>query len=137
MVYDEGGHWRGLGTAWHLAEKGHAVTVVTPEPFLGREIARTAADLGLRQRLRVMGVEAVTEHAVARWTGASAVVKCLLTGTEREIAADGLVMSTTNRAFDPLSAELEGFEVHLIGDAQAPRLAPFAFHDGRRVGNLI
>ncbi len=137
VVYDEGGHWRGLGTAWHLAEQGHRVMVVTPEPFLGRELARTAADLGLRQRLKVLGVETITEHAIARWTGSAAIVRCLLTGAERDVAADGLVMSTTNRAFDPLSGPLDGLETHLIGDAQAPRLAPFAFHDGRRSGLLV
>ena len=30
LVLDEGGNWRGCGTAWHLAEAGHAVTLVTP-----------------------------------------------------------------------------------------------------------
>ena len=42
-------------------------------------------------------------------------------------------MATTNRAFDPLSGELAGIETHLIGDAAAPRQAPYAFHEGRRI----
>lgn len=133
LLHDEGGHWRGLGTAWHLAEAGHAVTVVTPEPYIGREITRTAADLNLRQRLKRLGVAWHTETAVAGWHGDGATLRCLLTGTETRVDADALVWSTTNRAFDPLSDALQDLEVHLIGDAQAPRLAPYAFHDGRRL----
>src|SRR5207248_8512737 len=29
LLLDDGGNWRGGGTAWHLAEKGHQVTIVT------------------------------------------------------------------------------------------------------------
>ena len=31
IVLDEGGNWRGGGTAWHLAEAGHQVVIVTPQ----------------------------------------------------------------------------------------------------------
>lgn len=133
IVYDEGGHWRGLGTAWHLAEAGHKVTVVTPEPYLGREITRTAADLNLCQRLKRLGVAWHTETAISEWHGDGATLRCLLTARETRVPGDTLVWSTTNRSFDPLSDGLGGVELHLIGDAQAPRLAPYAFHDGRRL----
>jgi 2,4-dienoyl-CoA reductase-like NADH-dependent reductase (Old Yellow Enzyme family) len=134
LVYDEGGNWRGLGTAWYLAEQGKQVVIVTPEPFIGREIARTAADLNLRQRLARLGTRWLTEHVIAEWSGNGATVRCLLTGVEQQVSSDGLVLSTTNIAFDPLSAELDGIDVRLIGDAQAPRLAPYAFYEGRKVG---
>jgi hypothetical protein len=48
------------------------------------------------------------------------------------MAADSLVMATTNRAFDPLSEPLADLSPTLIGDAAAPRHAPYAFHDGRK-----
>ena len=51
VVYDEGGNWRGVGTAWALAEQGKRVTIVTPEPFVGKELSRTAADGVVRRRL--------------------------------------------------------------------------------------
>ncbi len=51
IVLDEGGHWRGLGTAWALAEQGKTVTIVTPDPYIGKEITRTSADGPLRERL--------------------------------------------------------------------------------------
>ena len=133
IFYDEGGHWRGLGTAWALAEQGKAVTIVTPEPFIGKELTRTSSDIGLRPRLAKLGVRFLTEHLIAEWRGDGATVRNMLTGEETRHAATALVMSTTNRAFDPLSMELEGIETHLIGDAAAPRLAPYAFHEGRKV----
>jgi len=132
IVYDEGGNWRGLGTAWHLAEQGRTLTLVTPEPFVGREIARTSADIPLRKRLALAGVRCLTESCIAAWHGDGATVRSLLTGAEERIAATALVMSTTNRAFDPLSAALADLNPVLIGDAAAPRQAPYAFHDGRR-----
>ena len=134
ILYDEGGNWRGLGTAWHLAEQGKQVTIVTPEPYVGKEITRTSADIPLRQRLARLGVRVLTEHCIPEWHGDAATVRSLLTGVTARITASALVMSTTNRAFDPLSAALGGIETHLIGDAAAPRQAPFAFHEGRKVG---
>ncbi|MEZ5868733.1 MAG: FAD-dependent oxidoreductase [Defluviimonas denitrificans] len=137
ILYDEGGHWRGLGTAWALAEQGKQVTIVTPEPFIGKELARTSSDIGLRPRLAKLGVRVLTEHLVAEWHGDAATLRNMLTGAETRHGASALVMSTTNRAFDPLSAELEGIETHLIGDAAAPRQAPYAFHEGRKTALML
>jgi len=134
IVYDEGGHWKGGGTAWHLAEAGCQVILVTPGAMVGQDLVRTAADGPLRARLAGLGVVFVTEHLIARWHGNGATLRCLLTGAERQVAASALVMATTNRAFDPLSDALADLGPRLVGDAAAPRLAPFAFHDGRRAG---
>ncbi len=134
ILYDEGGNWRGLGTAWAMAEAGRKVTIVTPEPFIGKELARTSADIPLRPRLVKLGVTFLTEHLIAEWHGQAATIRNLLTGSETRLDATALVMSTTNRAFDPLSGELGDLEIHLIGDAAAPRQAPYAFHEGRRIG---
>ena len=133
ILYDEGGNWRGLGTAWAMAERGHQVTIVTPEPFIGKELARTSADIPLRPRLAKLGVTFLTEHLIAEWHGHAATIRNMLTGVETRLGAAALVMSTTNRAFDPLSTDLADIETHLIGDAAAPRQAPYAFHEGRKV----
>ena len=134
IVYDEGGNMRGVGTAWHLAEAGHRVTLVTPDPMVGKELARTSADIPIRTSLAKLGVRFLTEHAIAAWHGQGATLRNLLTGEDREQAAAALVMATTNRSFDPVSAELDDLNVRLIGDAQAPRQAAYAFYEGRLAG---
>ncbi|MCL5775688.1 FAD-dependent oxidoreductase [Limibaculum sp. FT325] len=134
IVLDEGGNWRGAGTAWHLAEAGHQVTLVTPDALVGKELQRTAADFPLRQRLAQLGVEFMCESGILEWTGRGARVVSFLTGAERAIEADDLVMAVPNRAEDGLFRELagRGVEVRLIGDAAAPRQAAYAIHDGRK-----
>ena len=133
IVYDEGGNWRGAGTAWHLAEQGRRVIVVTPDPYVGKEITRTSADGPLRGRLARAGARMITEHVIRRWHGNGATVASLLTGAEEVIEASALVMATTNRAFDPFPETIPGKHLHRIGDCAAPRLAAYAFHEGRKL----
>lgn len=133
VVYDEGSNWRGVGTAWALAEAGKKVTIVTPEPFVGKELSRTAADGVVRRRLGHLGVRMLAEHRLVRWHGNGVTVRSFLTGEEEVIAASALVMATTNRAFDVLPESLPGKVMHRVGDCAAPRLAAYAFHEGRKV----
>lgn len=133
IVYDEGSNWRGVGTAWTLAEAGKQVTIVTPEAFVGKEIARTAADGAARRRLAKLGVVFKTEACIARWHGNGASILNLLTGEQEIIAASGLVMATTNRAFDPFPEVIASKKTLRIGDCVAPRLAAYAFHEGRKL----
>lgn len=134
IVLDEGGNWKGCGTAWKLAEDGHEVTIVTPDPLVGKELQRTAADFPLRQRLARLGTEFVTESAIAVWTGKAARIVSLLDGEERTIDADTLVFATANVANDMLARDLEsrGLPFTAIGDGVAPRQAPYAIHEGRK-----
>lgn len=133
IVLDEGGNWRGVGTAWALAERGHAVTIVTPDAYVGKEITRTSADGPARARLARAGARFLTEHVIARWHGNGAMVRSLLTGAETAVAASALVVATTNIAFDPFPENLPGKTLHRIGDCAAPRQAPYAFHEGRKL----
>jgi 2,4-dienoyl-CoA reductase-like NADH-dependent reductase (Old Yellow Enzyme family)/thioredoxin reductase len=132
ILYDEGSNWRGVGTAWWLAEQGHQVTIVTPEAFVGKEISRTAADGAARRALAAKGARFVTESLIARWHGNGATIRSLLTGEETQIPASALVMATTNRSFDPFPETFAGKATLRIGDCAAPRLAAYAFHDGRK-----
>ena len=133
VLYDEGSNWRGVGTAWAMAERGLHVTIVTPDPFVGREIARTAADGAARRHMAQLGVKFLTEHCLTAWHGNGVTVRNLLTGHEETLPASALVMSTTNRAFDPFPQSLPGKTLHRIGDCTAPRLAAYAFHEGRKL----
>ncbi len=133
VLYDEGSNWRGVGTAWALAEQGKHVTIVTPEAFVGKEIARTAADGAARRRMAKLGVKFLTEHCLTAWHGQAVTVRNLLTGNEETIPTSALVMSTTNRAFDPFPESFAHKTTHRIGDCTAPRLAAYAFHEGRKL----
>ena len=134
IVYDEGGNMRGVGTAWHLAESGKQVILVTPDPYVGKELSRTSADIPIRAKLAQLSVQMLTEHAILNWSGNGARLRNLLDGAEVDVPSSALVMATTNRAFDPLSEKLTDLDVRLIGDAQAPRQAPWAFYEGRKCG---
>ena len=137
VIYDEGSNWRGVGTAWALAEQGKTVTIVTPEAFVGKEIARTAADGPARRRLAQLGVKMLTEHCVSRWHGNGVTLRNLLTGEETTLPTSALVMSTTNRAFDPWPDSFKGKSTYKIGDCIAPRLAAYAFHEGRKLARIL
>ncbi|MCI5097631.1 MAG: FAD-dependent oxidoreductase [Rhodobacteraceae bacterium] len=136
VMIDEGGHWQGGGTAWYLAERGHELTIVTPDVYVGAELHRTTSDFQLRKVLARSGAAFHTESVVESWTGKGARIRCLLSGKVTEVEADTLVMATTNVAFDMVGLELDEMELshHEIGDCVAPRLAPYAFYEGRKLG---
>ena len=139
IVLDDGGNWRGGGTAWHLADAGHEVTIVTQQAMVGKELERTSADGPLRQRLRAKGTRFITESAVQQWHGNGATIVDLLSGATSEIEADTLVTATPNVANtmvqdDPDLAELTA---HEIGDCVAPRTAIMAIYEGRKLGREI
>jgi len=135
IVLDEGGNWRGCGTAWKLAEDGHAVTIVTPDALVGKELQRSATDFPLRRSLARMGVEFITDSAILKWDETGATIASLLTGESRMVKADTLVMATANHADMGLRDTLQarGITPHMIGDANAPRNAAFAIHEARKL----
>ena len=139
LVLDEGGNWKGCGTAWKLAEDGHEVTLVTPDPLVGKELQRTNADYPLRQRLAKLGVNFILESAVTSWNKEGAEVLCFLDGKTQFIKSDTLVFATSNVAEDSLIQDLQGSGLNVlnIGDSAGPRQAPFVIYEGRRTGMEI
>ncbi len=130
LLLDETANWKGTGTALAMAEAGHEVTVVTSSPVVMAEMARTAADLQARARMRELGVELITEAAVLEWHGDGADVK-QSGGKAKRIAADSLVIAATNVSERALADELGAA---MIGDASAARTAAAAIYDGRKWG---
>ncbi|BCH22920.1 oxidoreductase [Mesorhizobium sp. L-8-3] len=134
LLLDDGGNWKGSGTAWKLAEDGHEVTIVTPDALVGKELQRMAVDLPLRRALARLGVRFLTEGAIVHWDGKQATIVSLLDERAQKVEADALVYAATNIAEDSLSRDLEqhGIAFTAIGDCTAPRQAAFAIHDGRK-----
>jgi 2,4-dienoyl-CoA reductase-like NADH-dependent reductase (Old Yellow Enzyme family)/thioredoxin reductase len=135
ILLDDGGNWKGCGTAWRLAEDGHEVTLVTPDALVGKELQRMAVDAPLRRALVRLRVRFITESAIVHWDGKSARVASLLDGTEQYVVADALVFANTNPAENTLSTQLDLRRVShaSIGDCTASRQAAFAIYDGRKV----
>jgi NADPH-dependent 2,4-dienoyl-CoA reductase/sulfur reductase-like enzyme len=136
LVLDDVGNWRGLGTAWQLADKGHDVTIITPDAHLGRELVRTGADIPLRARLAKLGVKTITESVITAWHGDGATIRDLLDGSEQRLEFDTLVLATVNRADTEIADDLResGSAFAAIGDCLAPRHAPAAIYEGRKLG---
>ncbi|MEQ1873378.1 MAG: FAD-dependent oxidoreductase [Ilumatobacteraceae bacterium] len=136
IILDEMGDWRGGGTAWHLADWGHTVTIVTPHAMVGAAVQRTAGDFELRSRLARLGVTWHIESAIVGWTGTAAIVRSSLDGSERTIEADALVLATTNTPATELLDELvakgvDGYDLHTVGDVVAARSAVHAIYEAR------
>jgi 2,4-dienoyl-CoA reductase-like NADH-dependent reductase (Old Yellow Enzyme family) len=130
IMLDETANWKGTGTAIWMAEQGHEVTVVTGSAVVMAEMARTAADLQARARLRELGTTLLTEHVMLEWHGNGATVQAN-GGQPYGIDADTLVISATNVSERWLSDET-GHAT--IGDATAARTAAMAIYDGRKWG---
>jgi 2,4-dienoyl-CoA reductase-like NADH-dependent reductase (Old Yellow Enzyme family)/thioredoxin reductase len=136
LLLDDTGTWRGVGTAWYMAEKEHEVTIVTSDPYVGQGITRTAADIPVRKRLHALRVQFITESVVDEWLGDAALIKDLNNGEIQKISFDTLVLSTPNKPVNNLEQELQnsGKEFYLIGDCVAARQAYAAIYEGRRLG---
>ncbi len=138
IVLDEGANWKGAGTALFLAEDGHEITIVTPAAAVMSEMARTNADVQLRQRLRQLGGRLITEAYVARWHGDRATVVAFGAPAET-ILADSLVLATTNEADTSLADGLAGLArpFRNVGDSVAARTAVMAIYEGRKAGMAL
>jgi 2,4-dienoyl-CoA reductase-like NADH-dependent reductase (Old Yellow Enzyme family) len=135
LVLDDLGDWRGLGTALHLAEHGHEVTILTAAPVVGGGLAHSAADGPMRKRFARAGGTSMTSAAVLGWQDGVAAVVSTLTGELTKLDADALVIAETPVAETGLATELaaRGIPFRQVGDCVAPRRASLAFYEGRRL----
>jgi len=136
LLDDINGWWPASGTALHLAEQRHMVTLVTAADIACGELERSQTADTTRERFWKMGVETVVSTALVKWQGNTATLLNLYTGDEEEREFDTLVMALTNTPDDRLTRELadDGIEVHSIGDSVAARTASMAFYEGRVLG---
>ena len=141
LLDDINGWWPASGTALHLAEKGHAVTVVTASEKAAEALDLSGLGPSTRERFRKAGVEVMGASALTCWSGDTATIMDLHTGDTAERAFDSLVLATTNTVDDALARALaadasedDAIEVHGIGDTVAARTASMAFYEGRALG---
>ena len=135
LLDDINGWWPASGTALHLAQQRHRVTVVTgaETPAAMLETSRTADTM--RERFAKYGVEVLTATSLLAWEGNTARLLNLYTGDEEERDFDSLVLATTNTPEDHLTRALagSGIEVHAIGDTVSARTAAMALYEARKL----
>jgi len=139
LLLDDVGDWRGIGTAIALQEDGCTVTIVTSAPAVAGGLLHSAADVPTRRRFVVAGGELLPDTIVDVWSAGSATLRSTLTGEQRQVSFDWLVVAETPVARTELHHDLAGAAVahHLIGDCVAPRRAWSAILEGRSVGRLL
>jgi 2,4-dienoyl-CoA reductase-like NADH-dependent reductase (Old Yellow Enzyme family)/thioredoxin reductase len=135
LLDDINGWWPASGTALHLAQQRHQVTVVTAAEKAGAALDLSMTGDTLRERFAKYGVEVLLATALSEWKGTTAKLMNLYTGESEEREFDSLVLATTNTPEDRLTKELAaaGLELHAIGDTVAARSASMAFYEGRKL----
>ncbi|HEX2529265.1 MAG TPA: FAD-dependent oxidoreductase [Geminicoccus sp.] len=135
LVLDDLGNWRGIGTAILLQERGHRVTIATPDGEVARGLANSTADGPLRRRFVQAGGRLSPYTALDAWLEDGARLLDLLSGETRTERFGTLVLATTPIANDRLARKAqEGVPVACIGDAVASRRASLAIYEGRKTG---
>jgi glycine/D-amino acid oxidase-like deaminating enzyme len=136
LVLDDLGNWRGIGTAILLQERGHRVTIATPDGEVAKGLANSTADGPLRRRFVQAGGRLSPYTALDAWLEDGARLLDLLSGETRTERFGTLVLATTPIADDRLArkAQAQGVPVTCIGDAVASRRASLAIYEGRKTG---
>ncbi|MEI6758830.1 MAG: FAD-dependent oxidoreductase [Betaproteobacteria bacterium] len=139
VVLDSGeSDWKCLTTAEALAAAGHAVTIVSPVP-IGTEMDAFSKPPMLR-RLRAANVQSIELHSAVAIEPGRLQLRGNLSGETRWIDADAVVLSWYGVAEDALVQalrDIDGLELHSVGDCLAPRRAIDAIWDGFRIGIAV
>ncbi len=139
VLDDINGWWPASGTALHLAEQRHMVTLVTAADVACGQLELSGTADTTRQRFWKMGVETVVSTGLKSWAGNTATLVNLYTGDEEQRDFDSLVLACTNTPENHLSTDLadSGLEVHTLGDAVAARTASMAIYEARKLAQAL
>ena len=138
LVVDYHGHMPGPSAAEYLADQGSRVEIVSRFFTVGEDID-PRLKISVYTRLAQKGV-VLTPLTVVREVERGRVrVAHTLTGQERTLEADTVVTALGGRSDDVLARELEGsgVEVHVVGDALAPRTIHDALLTATRAARAI
>ncbi|ABW13114.1 NADH:flavin oxidoreductase/NADH oxidase [Parafrankia sp. EAN1pec] len=124
LIVDDTGDRQAFITAEYLRQRRHAVHVVSQYPQLGHAFA-DGHDLPFAfGQLRRSGVTFTPNVEVNAIDGDTVTLTDVFTGEASQLPdVDGVVLILGNTANDLLARELDGagLDIHLVGDAQAPR----------------
>jgi 2,4-dienoyl-CoA reductase (NADPH2) len=122
LVVDYHGHMAGPSVAEHLADRGCRVEIVSRLFTVGEDLD-PRLKTSVYTRLHQKGVTLTPLTVVTAVVRDGVRLAHTLTGAERVVEADTVVTALGGRSDDGLAAALEGraVEVHVVGDALAPR----------------
>ncbi|HET9608257.1 MAG TPA: FAD-dependent oxidoreductase, partial [Acidimicrobiales bacterium] len=139
VVVDELGFHQATSVAELLADRGCAVTVVTPGMVVGQDLGITLDMEHWLARAAAKDIDQQVELVPMAWDGEAGqlVTQHHPTGAERRLDADWVVLAVPAAPCEGLYHELAGrddVEVHRAGDCVAPRRAHAAVIEGERIG---
>lgn len=143
VVIDDSGHYEAIAAAEYLQSKGLAVTYVSRHHAFAPGVewammTEPALERLSRGEFRLM----LRTRAIAVEDGGVVVGPTYLprgSNQREKIPADTIVFVSVNRSNRGLADALEGsgIEVHVVGDANSPRLMPAAIREGHLAGAAI
>jgi len=136
LLDDINGWWPATGTAIHLAQQRHRVTILTASEKAAGQLEYSLTADTTRERFAKLGIEVILASALVSWRGNTATIMNLYTGDSEEREFDSLVMAMTNERDDRLSNELAAdtqLSVHAIGDTVQARTASMAIYEARKL----
>jgi 2,4-dienoyl-CoA reductase-like NADH-dependent reductase (Old Yellow Enzyme family)/thioredoxin reductase len=132
VLWDHAGGIVGTGAMDALIDQGCKIHLVTPQ-FSVAEDLDVVRRVPLYERLLSAGAIFVPNSEVVALDGASVVIRNVYSQVESRIGpVELLVAWAGSRAIDRLRSAIEtaGIELHLAGDAIAPRTGDIAFAEG-------
>ena len=142
IIFDDDHYYMACVIAERLRMGGVAVTLVTTGDRIAAWAENTVERGRSQKRLMELDVDIVTAHGLESFDGGKALIRCIYSGRERRLPADGVLMVTARRANDALyhalgkaiEAGAEGAPRSLsrIGDCEAPAIIAAAVFSGHR-----
>ncbi|MFC6090101.1 FAD-dependent oxidoreductase [Saccharothrix lopnurensis] len=139
MIFDDTGARQPLVAAEYLADRRHAVTLVTRLPQVSPDLEASRDLQSTYRRARRKGIRFITDHELAEVVEDTVVLRDVWTD---ELVphedVDAVVLSTGNRADDALFHALKGsVPVRAVGDCVSPRRVFNAIWEGELAGRDI
>ena len=147
VVYDDDHYYMGGILAGMLADRGLAVTLVTPGPEVSCWTANTMEQHRIEKTLTEKGVQIVEKHTLSSIDGETLNFSHNTTDRAFELQAQAVVLVTIRIPNSSIYFSLAGeeeehldalpFRLKRIGDCMAPSTIAAAVYDGHRVAREI
>ena len=143
VVVDEVGGFPAVSAAEMLAGRGHAVTLVTHDPFISRELTGSLDLNGWYSRALGMGIQFLPQKYVRAIEAEAVVLEDIHShAQERLEEIDLVVLANYEHPNDALYHELKAlvnasFELYRVGDAVAARKVGHAIREANKIARKI